>query len=124
MKFTLNPKEVWSHLVLEDHAIATQISKTDEWVNDETLTAELKVNGVTLDPNILQKVLEKWYSSMEREVGMFDLQKTAKEIADKNIIELLDDIDNKVYDLFDEIHNNLRCTLWGIIEDIKNKNNK
>lgn len=117
MKFTLNPKEVWSHLVLADPAIAAQISKTDEWKNDETLTAELKVNGITLDPGVLQRVLEQWYLSMKQEVGMFDLQKTAKEIADKNIIEILNGINDKVHDVFEETQNNLRDSLWDILDE-------
>ncbi len=92
-----------SHLPLQDAETAKAISETDQWREDQVMTAEVKINGVEIPSHIFEELLKHWYTSIERQIaqekGVLALRETVKRQAEEMVQNKMADLVNKLSDL-------------------------
>ncbi len=109
-KFTFNVDDasvMMSHLALEDRAAAEKIAATNEWVENEVMTAEVKINGVDVPAYVFEKLLQHWYRSMEKQIeeqtGFLKLatavETAAEELLNERARALMEKMNDVAFDL-------------------------
>lgn len=109
MKFNLeNPNVIFSHLVLQDHKAASAVAETEQWVEDEVLEAEVKINGVIIPAEIFEKWMQDQYTIMEEEFKVrYDSEKFDARVEEK-ARELLNEHAEGVMDAMRVLQDNLK----------------
>lgn len=99
MKFNLRDDQViFSHLVLQDCACAEAVAETEAWVEEGTLEAEVKINGVVIPAEVFEKWMHDQWEMMEEsfkeryDTANFDnrVEERAKELLKEQADKCLD----------------------------------
>lgn len=103
MKFTLDSKEMFSHLVLTDSDYAMVLAESREWVENGEFTAKVLINGIECPAQALNDLLEHMWKLANNESGQSDFDLKVKEAAE----ELLQEKANVLYETIAELSNKL-----------------
>lgn len=103
MKFTLDSKEMFSHLVLTNSDYATALASTEEWKENGEFTAKVLINGIECPAQALNVLLEHMWKLANDESGQSDFDLKVKEAAEK----LLQEKANVLYETINELSNKL-----------------
>lgn len=109
LQFTLEAKDIFSHLVLQDKDYAEAIAASKEWTEDGILEARLTINGIEVPAMALNQLLmEMWDQANDKARKLLDVEEVekmiearAKEILEEhtdNAIQKLTDIINTIED--------------------------
>ena len=106
MEFTLESKDLFSHLVLNNEYIATEVANTPEWKDEEKLVARLTVNGLEVPAEELDKLLNLMWEQAQHMAGVTEKADALKERAEQllqdkanSIRETLNDLENRLQDI-------------------------
>lgn len=53
-----NPNQLMSHFVLHDADVAKEVSETEQWKKEKTITATVQFNGVSVPAHVMEQVLQ------------------------------------------------------------------
>ena len=118
MKFTLDAKDIFSHILLEQGGVEKEVAATSQWKEGKNLDVCMQMNGVEVDPYILTKIMnhwrDEWVESIRKDndAGNFDkrVEDAAKKLVEEKhqglvanlqtqcdeVVEVLSDLQNKV----------------------------
>jgi len=85
MKFTLDSKDILSHLVLDNDNIVDAVGGTKAWRSDGVLEAKLTVNGVDIPAEELDKLLNKMWKLAQVETGAEAFEEAVREEAKERL---------------------------------------
>lgn len=109
MKFTLSHKDIYSHFVLSDTEQTIAIAATPEWKEDKTLDVQMQINGVDVDPAILQKLMGAWIEQVkESTLAKVDVNGFEDRVK-KEVNKILQTKANEVLEVMGDLQNKLQC---------------
>lgn len=103
MKFALDSKHMFSHLVLNNSEVANAISGTPQWKDNETLEAKLEINGVAIPAESLDELLREMWKQCQVDSGKDTFQKSVDEKARM----ILKEQKSKIWETINELQNKL-----------------
>ena len=107
MKFTLNAKDIFSHILLNQGGVEKEVSKTPQWKEGKNLDVTMQMNGVEVDPYILTKIMHQWrddwVESIRKEYDADNFDKRVEEAAKKIVDEKHQGLVNNLQTQCDEV---------------------
>lgn len=104
------------HVVLQNTEAAQLIAKTPEWVENQKLHAELKVNGISIPASALEEVLQHIWEQAQVESGRAQFEELVQKEAKKRAMAILEEKAGQVLDVMGDLESKLMsiedCIKW------------
>lgn len=109
-------KKALTHLLLQSAEVAHAVAKTPGWsapenIDDKEVHVTVQFNGVSVEAELLEKLLAKWYEGIQKsfEKQYSDVESEVSRRVEKKVLELakekIDPITDQMQELMNQMHN-------------------